>query len=196
MTVELPLTLVSNVKRRLANAAVVTASPMSGSQQVQSWGGIWWEFEIEFTMHTAAEGRMMSAFWSKIGGRLGTFLFRDPSIQQMSLGTPLVNGASQTGKSLLTKGWTANKTVLKAGDFIQLGAVGTTRLHHVTADAVSGATGLATLSIEPALRYSPANSAALVVDAPAALLRLNDDPWTAITQAARHSFSVTAREAL
>src|SRR4051812_41289591 len=38
-------------------------------------------------------------------------------------GPPLVNGASQTGGSLITDGWTPSLTVLKAGDIFTLAGI-------------------------------------------------------------------------
>lgn len=77
-------------------------------------------------------------------------------------GTPLVDGASQAGSTLNTKGWTINITgVVKAGDCIKI--AGLNQLFRVTADANSGGTGLAAVSINPPILAgaSPADSAAI-----------------------------------
>lgn len=87
-------------------------------------------------------------------------------------GTPLVNGASQTGTSLITDGWTASQTgVVKAGDVFTVtsGAntvnavnpetkvtTGARQQFVVTADANSDGGGAATLSIKPAITTSGA----------------------------------------
>lgn len=100
-------------------------------------------------------------------------------------GTPLVDGATQTGASLVTKGWTNSITnVLRAGDILTLAGVyavnpvtklTTGRLQQfvVTANANSGAsTGPATLSISPSIitsgttqtvTASPADNAVITV---------------------------------
>lgn len=100
-------------------------------------------------------------------------------------GTPLVDGASQTGTSLVTKGWSNSVTgVLKKGDVFTIAGVyavnpvtkqstGALQQFLVTADANSGAsTGPATLSISPAITISgtlqtvtasPADGAAITV---------------------------------
>ncbi|MCD1644155.1 P22 phage major capsid protein family protein [Aurantimonas coralicida] len=100
-------------------------------------------------------------------------------------GTPLVNGASQTGASLATDGWTNSTTgVLKEGDVFTIAGVfrvhpetkvstGALQQFVVTADADSGATtGPATLSISPSIvvtgarqnvTASPADNAAITV---------------------------------
>ena len=60
--------------------------------------------------------------------------------QGVATGTPLVNGAGQSGRALATKGWSASVTgILKAGDFI--GLTGQTKVYMVTADASSDAGG-------------------------------------------------------
>lgn len=81
-------------------------------------------------------------------------------------GTPLVNGASQTGASLVTDGWSNSITgVLKAGDIITLPLVfavnpvtkqSTGRLQQfvITADANSSGAGAATFAISPSITTS------------------------------------------
>lgn len=75
-------------------------------------------------------------------------------------GTPLVNGANQSGTSLVTDGWTASVTgVLKAGDIITCASskavnpwtrksTGALRLMVVTADVDSDGSGNATIPIQ------------------------------------------------
>lgn len=81
-------------------------------------------------------------------------------------GTPLVNGATQTGSSLITDGWTsAAANRLKKGDAFTLAGVysvnpvtkastGVLQQFIVTADAASDGSGNATLSIYPAITTS------------------------------------------
>jgi hypothetical protein len=126
-------------------------------------------------------------------GRLGEIanfdIYGDQNIVKhtvgVATGTPLVNGASQTGSSLITDGWTNDTAgILLDGDQFTIAAVfeinpiskaSTGRLQHftVTADAAAGATtGPATLSIVPEIITSgayqtvsagPANDAAITV---------------------------------
>lgn len=96
--------------------------------------------------------------------------------------TPVVNGASQTGSSIITSGWASGATTLRKGDVITfagvfgvnpLSYVSTGRLQQfvVTAD-ISDTTGAITIPISPAIvvsgplqsvTASPANSAAITV---------------------------------
>lgn len=89
-------------------------------------------------------------------------LLRGSGVDPGGLGTAgvQVNGGSQTGTSLNTKNWpTSTSNVVKAGDVIRI--AGDSVVYQVYANANSDGSGLATLSITPSLRKSPANSAAI-----------------------------------
>lgn len=100
MIPELPLTLVQSLERRLiTTTAVAAASPFTGSEEVQDWGGEWWDYGIEMARTTGRDGRRLSAFLAALGGPRGRFLFRDPSIRQPgSLLAPFVSGGFQSGQ--------------------------------------------------------------------------------------------------
>lgn len=77
-------------------------------------------------------------------------------------GVPLVAGASQSGETLTTDGWTAGVThVVRAGDVIRI--AGLNPLYRVVADASSDGAGLAALTISPPIPAgsSPADNAAI-----------------------------------
>jgi hypothetical protein len=79
-------------------------------------------------------------------------------------GTPKVKGANQTGRSLVTDGWTATQTgILKAGDLITLASW--PWVLEVPADCNSDGSGNATIPINPGILagWSPADNADLVV---------------------------------
>ena len=98
--------------------------------------------------------------------------FQDQNIPRFTSGsatsasTPLINGASQTGSSIVTDGWGSGATALKKGDILTFAGVrsvnplskeDTGRLAQfvLTAD-VSDSTGAATLSISPSIITSGA----------------------------------------
>lgn len=195
MTVPLlPQGAVRQVRRTLTTAVAVQKSPFTGTEQVQDWGGEWWEYVIDFAPVGYAQGKALSAFFAALGGRRTPFLFQDPTIRNAAgVGVPQVNGAGQTGNSLATDGWSA--TGLQAGDFFSLGVDAATRLYQLTADVVPVA-GAATLNFIPKLRVSPADNAALGVVSPAVLLRLTGPVPTDIGLADIYQFSITAREAI
>ena len=193
----LPLHLVENLERRLVASVTAATSSFTGSQQVQDWGGEWWEFTFEMALTRGRDGRRLSAFFAALGGMRGQFLFLDPSAGRSDLlADPMVSGGGQTGNALVTSGWAPSLPALEIGDFISLGSDADTRLYQITADAVANGSGVATLQITPRLRSSPVNGAPLEFIAPAVLLRLTGPVPTRITRADSHRFSVTAREAL
>lgn len=194
MSVELPSTLVTSVTRTLQTAVAVTTSPFTGTQQVQDWGGEWWAYQIEFAVRQGADGRRLSAFFAALGGSRGTFIFRDPFVgYPTGPATVLVNSVGQTGNALTVDG--LGTQALLAGDFVQLGTLGTTRLYQVTADATPVA-GAATLQIVPKLRAATVNNEAVNIRTPGVLLRLTSPVPASIGLADLYRFSITAREAL
>ena len=194
---ELPLTLVQSLERRLITASAVATSPFTGSEEVQDWGGEWWDYAIEMARTTGRYGRRLSAFLAALGGPRGRFLFRDPTIRQPgSTLTPQVAGGFQIGNQLITAGWPPFATPLLAGDFFSLGTDAATRLHQLTADVITDEAGMATLAFVPRLRSSPEDGTPLEIAAPAALLRLTAPVPTRIGRAESFLFTLTAREAL
>jgi len=123
-----------------------------------------------------ADAEQVVAFLLKMNGVYGTFLLGDkanPATRGVGTGTPLVNGASQTGDELITDGWTADTTgILKAGDWIQLGSGSSTRLYKVLDDVNSDGSGNATINIFPSLRSSPDDDATITVSNTQGLWRL------------------------
>lgn len=104
------------------------------------------------------------AFFALLEGSANTFNAYDPenlSPQGVATGTPLVNGGSQTGSSLVTDGWTASTTnILMAGDYIKVNG----ELKMVTSNVNSDSGGNATINIKPALRNSPSDDDAITVN--------------------------------
>lgn len=193
----LPVPHVRSVTRSLARWVSVTRSPFTGTIQTQDWGitgATWWEYEIEIALLTGRNGQRMSAFLAQLGGMAGRFLFADPSIRNATgVGSPLVNGAGQTGTSLITDGWST--AGLLQGDFFSLGTDTSTRLYQVTKDVVPVA-GAATIEFVPPLRSSPADNAALQVVAPQVVLRPTSTIPATIQRADKYTFSFSAREAI
>ncbi len=197
MIPELPLTLVQALERRLVTATAVSTSPFTGTEEVQDWGGEWWDYTIEMARMTGRDGRRLSAFLTALGGPRGRFLFRDPTIRQPgSTLTPHVAGGFQTGGMLVTAGWPPFSTPLLAGDFFSIGIGAQTRLHQLTEDVGTDEAGIATLTFVPRLRTAPVDGTPLDVAAPAVLLRLTAPVPTRIGRADSFLFTLIAREAL
>ena len=166
------------------NTVAVLISPHSRKQQVQSFDGQLWSIEIALPSMPRAVAAPWTAFLLAMKGRRGTVLVGDPDAAAplgVATGAPLVDGASQVGGSLATKGWSASVTgILKAGDYIQIGSGAATRLHQVIEDADSDGGGLATLTLWPDLRESPADGAAVTTQSSKGAFRLttNDAGWS------------------
>lgn len=78
-------------------------------------------------------------------------------------GTPLVNGASQNGTSIISDGWTINiPGIMKRGDLLKFN--GHSKVYQVTDDANSNGSGQATINISPALHVSPADNETIIVN--------------------------------
>jgi hypothetical protein len=161
-----------------------SVSPFTGSQQIYEWPGTWWAVRASLPPMARADAERWIAFMLALRGSAGTFLLGDPlgtAPRGVATGTPLVNGASQTGKSLTTKGWTHSITgILKMGDYLQIGTGLTQRLYKNLQDTNSDGTGVAVFDVFPSLRESPADNAAIVLSAAKGLFRMatNDAGWT------------------
>ncbi len=86
-------------------------------------------------------------------------------IEKPPYGSPLVNGAAQTGATLDVDGLTPH-VFIKKGKFFSLIVSGRRYVHQVTADTVADAAGAAELPIFPLLRVSPADNAVVELQAP------------------------------
>ena len=118
-------------------------------------------------------------FLTKLHGQAGRFYAGDPARATPrggATGTPLVKGASQTGLSLITDGWTIDTTgIMKEGDYFCYDTVAGRELYMLDADAASDGAGDATLTLTHSIRTSPADAAALTTQAPTCVMRLVDD---------------------
>lgn len=95
-----------------------------------------------------------------------------------SLGTPLVNGASQSGSTLNADGFTASVAIPVGTPFSVVAS--SRNWLHMTRQAISAnGSGVAALPIGPMLRASPADNAALTFAAPKleGFIDGNELPW-------------------
>lgn len=192
---------IRSVNIRAQSVVGVSKSPFTGQQQVYKHQGQWWEMEVTMPPMKRDEAEQVAAFLLKMNGQYGTFLLGDKANtapRGVGTGTPLVNGASQTGDQLLTDGWTTSTTgILKAGDWIQLGTGSATRLYKVLDDVDSDGLGEATINIWPNLRQSPADNAEVFISSPKGQWRLaaNDTNFS-IDEASVYGITFACVEAL
>lgn len=150
----------------------------SQRRNVRERSGHLWTLTIETPTLKRPDWQRAFAFIVGQRGRYETFTVI-PKVVRTPLGkvtgSPLVSGAGQTGRVIVTDGWTPNvSNILKAGDFLRF--QNHTKVYMVTADASSDNLGNASISIEPALLQSPADNEALTVrDVPFTVCRSSDD---------------------
>lgn len=165
------------IRRR--NVVGVSESVFTGGIQTHKWSGEWWELEVALTAMAEADFAKWQGFLASLQGRHGTFLAGPPGYggpYGVATGTPVVDGASQTGYVLETTGWTPSQSgILLSGTYFQLGSGSSSRLHRLTQNADSDGSGNATLDFWPALRSSPSDGAPLTLADPKTIFRLGED---------------------
>jgi len=143
-------------------------------------------------------------FLLRLRGSYGTFLLGDPSSATprgsaaTEAGTPVVNGAGQTGDFLDIDGLPVSTNgYLKAGDYIQLGTGSTATLHKVLENVNTNESGQATLNLFPAVRTAPNDGATVTVENCVGLFRLNSNEtmWS-VDQASIYGVTFGAVEAM
>ena len=180
---------IESIELRAVNAVATSQSPFTYKQQVISHGGQKWEASVTIPpVH-----RDLAAPWKSmlvaLKGPTGTFLLGDPDYVTpqgtVSSCTLSGNAGDETATVVMTG-------TLKAGDYIQLGSAGNSRLHQVLEDQ----SGSGTLEIWPALRSTYTNTT-VVFNNPKGVFRLasNVTSWS-INNASTYGISFEAVEAL
>lgn len=206
MAITYPLSMPTNIgiakiELRAINSVAYSSSPFTFAGQVHAYAGQTWQADISLPNMKRDDAEYWVSFLVSLRGQYGTFLLGDPlgtTPRGVGTGSPLVNGAGQTGGELVLDGATVSTTGwLKAGDYIQLGTSGTARLHKVLADANSDGSGNVTLDIWPHLRTAPINDSAVVVNSAKGLFRLasNEQAWS-INEISSYGITFGALEAL
>lgn len=142
------------------NVAGAQQSPFSSVEQVQVGTGQKWQAEVSLPpmIRTSGAPEWFAALTS-LNGPEGTFYLGDTANKTprgVATGTPVVNGAGQTGYDLSTRGWTPSVTnIMRAGDWLQVNTGSSSRLYMVMKDANSDSSGNATLTIWPKVRQQP-----------------------------------------
>lgn len=175
MAITYPITLPTSptarsITIRPRSVVGIDASPFTLQAQSYTWAGQLWQAEVQLPPMLRASAEAWVSDLVSLNGMEGSFLLGDTANltpRGVGTGTPLVNGAGQTGYDLVTDGWTISQTgIMKKGDWLQLGSGSTARLYKVMADANSNGTGQATLTLWPKLRSSPADNAVITVNSP------------------------------
>lgn len=177
-----------------------TTSPFTLEDQFFKWPGAAWSVEV--SMPPMKDRRIVGewqAFGLNLEGSYGRFLMGDPLRKTplgVATGTPLVDGGSQEGNTLLTKGWTNNiNGILLPGDYIQLGINESSKLHMVTEVANSNGSGKAAIKIHPPLRSSPPDGSSIITQNTVGLFRMVDNNFSwSVSPGGFYRFSFRAQE--
>lgn len=182
----------SGMSWRLIQPAQNNISGWTGARQVLASGRGWWECSVSLPpMVGEASVAPWRSFFAKLQGAANDFRLPVNEIAQSSASaTPLVNGGSQTGRSIVTDGWPVSSTVLSAGMYVTIN----NQLLQLTADVVSNGSGQATISVAPAVRSSPADNAPIEFKNPYALMYLMEEPTVSVEPGLVYSTSFNARE--
>jgi hypothetical protein len=143
----------------------LVSTAQSLKQQTRSKPGHRWTFDLETTVLSQADWRDLFGFLAVQRGEYDTFTYT-PVIwatpRGAGGGTPLVDGSSQAGRTVVTDGWPATTAILKRGDVLKF--ANHAKVYMVTSDVTSSSSGAASLSIEPALFSAPADNEAITID--------------------------------
>lgn len=144
------------------------ASPLTGGVQTVGMPGARWFCTLTWAGLTLAHAAALQALQVRLRGRANRLVLPNlsrASIRGVGGGTPLVNGAGQTGATINVDGLPVSTTgVYLAGDFLGIGG----ELKMVAADVNSNGSGQAAVTFEPPLRAAPADNSAIVTYQPTA----------------------------
>lgn len=180
------------------SSSALTQSPFSGSQQIQLMQSELWTFSLSLPPMNSTQAREWFASMKSLKGRYGTFYWGDPRWTAPVgtwAGTPVVDGASQTGYVLNIRGLDTGATI-KAGDMIQIGTDSSRRLHIVTVDAVENGSGGAAVDIWPALREATTDGISIVTSSPKGVFRLSTNAASLSWQPFKYGMELEIMEAL
>jgi hypothetical protein len=187
----------------LTTATSSSISPFTFRQQVYKHPGERWQGAISWPPLSRAQSGAIRAFLTELQGQYGTFLYGDPDYLAkgplgVASGSGQVAGAGQTGNTLNVDNLSVGVTgLLLKGDYFQIGTGTDARLYQLVADVNSDSGGAATFSFFPALRSTPADNAAIVINGAKGLFRSSSNiaEWQA-NEGNIHTISFSFVEAI
>lgn len=179
MTINIP----SGIKIRTSRFGLLSntrtfISPFNGVTQRLELAGARWMASYSLAPMNRTQFAEIQAFLLELRGRANTFYGYDPDAKTArgsagsTPGTPLVNGGSQTGTSLIIDGAPGGAaSYLLAGDYFSVND----ELKMITQTIPTDTSGDATLIFEPPLRESPADNAPITLSTASAIMHLTAD---------------------
>jgi len=161
----------------LQRKTAISVSPFSGAQQIYEYDYALWTGTLTLPPMKREDAANWQAFILKLHGRKGTFLLGDPDAR-----TPRgnISGAVTLGANAsvgdftitLSTIQTSQVNAFRAGDYIQLGSAGTSKLYMIVDDANTDSSGDATVNIEPAIKQAGTSGDTVVTNNPKGLFRM------------------------
>lgn len=175
------------------------SSPFDRSTQTLEMAGARWVGTYTLPRLKYAQAREMRAFLTALKGQAGRFFAYDPPYEEIGaagslLGTPLVDGGSQTGESLDLKGLNSGETgILLEGDYFSIN--GELKIVKYGTQLDADSSGRGTVEFIPSLRTSPADNDPIVWTSPRVTMMLaSDDEGYWEEEPLFWSFSFSAHE--
>lgn len=148
----------------LSRKSISLRSPFTGKRQALVQPYALWTYKGDLAMVDSDAAAMVRSFLVQLQGQGNKFRMPVPGVDVPGSnygstisngGGPFVNGAGQTGSSLLLTWLVGSVMVFKRGDYFTVND----ELKMVTSDCWSNSSGTATVNFVPPLRSSPANFA-------------------------------------
>lgn len=178
--------IAAEFKWGLVTNTMTHTSPLAATETQYELPGARWAATLSYKNRKGWDSRPLLGFLVDLGGPVGRFYFpvsaKFPR-QGVGGGTPVVDGANQTGRTLAIRGASANVTGwLKKDDYFHFdGSTGQRQLVKLTADASTNSSGETILHFTPPIRVSPVDGATVEIDSPAAKMRVTDDNQAMMT---------------
>lgn len=173
-TYSFPSVAPSSLVWQLVSNAASYPSAFTGAIQTLDRGGERWSATLTFTNLKGDDRAEMDGFISRLNGQQHRFTLQNYAAPQRGTlnGTPLVNGAAQTGSSIDIDGATPSQTNwIRAGDFFSVNG----ELKQCVLDADSDGGGNVTIEFRPRLRVSPSDNAPVTIFQPTGTFLLAND---------------------
>lgn len=179
MSVAFPTILApGEVAWKLRGRTQTQTSPLDGTTQTLALPGARWEASLSWPAMTRDDSRVLEAFFALMRGMQGRFFYGPTHAPRRATGggSPVINGANQSGATLSIRGFTNSSQAFRVGDWLSYtDSTGRVRLHQVTADVNANGSGVAAVPIAPPIRRAGADGAAVNVTAPVGVFMLADD---------------------
>lgn len=186
----------------LQRKTAISVSPFSGAQQVYEYDYALWSATLTLPPMKRSDAANWQAFILKLHGRKGTFLLGDPDARTPRgtiSGAVTLGANASVGDFTISISTSQNNLVnaFRAGDYIQLGSGGTSKLYMIVDDVTTDGSGDADINIEPAIKTAATSGATVTYTNPKGLFRMENPQidWDA-DEVSKYGIAFDAMEAL